>query len=104
PWTPRRCHRARSLVLEADRDAEVGAVLVGLQAGGPNAERGQLLVALLHVAGDADRPEELAVVVADQHAAALGKDLSVGGAQQIVHEERPLLGAKADQARGPTQR
>ncbi len=42
-------------------------------------------------------PRSVAILIADQHAAALGKDLIVGSAHQILHEQRPLLRAHAHQ-------
>ena len=43
-----------------------------------NAVSGQLLIALLRISGDADSADDLAVLVANQHAAALRKNLIVG--------------------------
>src|SRR5258708_39301202 len=73
--------------------SQVLAVLVGLEAGRADAVRGQLLVAVLGVAGDADRADHLAVVVADLQPAAFGKDLVAGRAVEVAHEDRLLLGA-----------
>src|SRR5262249_58514006 len=64
------------------------AVVVGLQPGRVYAVRGEFLVAVLGVAGDADRADHLAVRVADQQAAALADDLLVARADHVVHEDR----------------
>ena len=72
-----RCGRV--LREQADAPAHAAAILVGLEAGGVNAVNGELFVAVLGIAGNADGADDLAVVVADQHAAALGEDLIVAG-------------------------
>ena len=77
--------------------AHAGAILVGLQSRGMDAVDRQLLVAILGIAGDADRADDFAVIVADQHAAAFGKNLLAARRNQIAHEDRPLLGALVHQ-------
>ena len=57
----------------------------------------ELFIAFLRIAGDTDGAEQFAVWIANQHAAALGKDLIVGGANQVLHEQRPFFGADAHQ-------
>src|SRR5262249_4980798 len=69
------------------------AVLVGLEADRADAVGGELLVALLSVAGDADCADDLARGIANLQTAALGKDLFVGRGDEIAHEDRLLLGA-----------
>src|SRR6266480_3233776 len=51
------------------------AVLVGFQPDRADAVGGKLLVALLGIAGDADRADDLARVIANLQPAALGKNL-----------------------------
>src|SRR6516162_6629040 len=77
-------------------------VLIGLEAGGANAVRGELLVALLRLAGDADGADHFAVGGADLQTAAFGKDLVTAGAQEIAHEDRLLLCALLHELRGAT--
>src|SRR3954469_22971107 len=73
--------------------AELLAVVVGLEAGRMDAMGGEFLVAVLGVAGDPDRADHIAGLVADLQAAAFGKDLVATGADQIAHEDRLLLSA-----------
>src|SRR5882724_5743150 len=73
--------------------AELLAVVVGLEAGCMDAVGGELLVAILGIAGNPDRADHLAGLVADLQAAAFGKDLVAAGADQVAHENRLLLGA-----------
>src|SRR3981081_2509943 len=80
--------------------AAVGAILVGLEADGADAMGGELLVAVLGVAGDPDRADHLALRIADLQSAALGEHLLAGRAQEIAHEDRLLLGAHLDQLGG----
>jgi hypothetical protein len=58
--------------------------------------RGELLVAVLGVAGDADRADHLAVGVADQHAAALGEDLLAARPDQVATRGRGYFVRGAD--------
>src|SRR5690348_13767567 len=60
---------------QAEMPAHAGAVLIGFQSGGADAECGQLVVTVFGIAGDADRADRLPVWVADQHAAAFRKNL-----------------------------
>src|SRR5262245_65143778 len=69
------------------------AVLVGLEPDRADAVGGELLVALLGIAGHADRADDLARGIANLQTAALGKDLFVGRGDEIAHEDRLLLGA-----------
>src|SRR6516165_4435876 len=69
------------------------AVLVGLEADRADAVGGELLVAVLGVAGDADRADDLPRGVANLQTAALGENLFVGRGDEIAHEDRLLLGA-----------
>src|SRR5690348_12660806 len=73
--------------------ADGGAILVGLEADRADAVGGELLVALLGIAGDADRADDFARGVANLQTAALGKNLFVGRSDEIAHEDRLLLGA-----------
>jgi hypothetical protein len=66
------------LIFETHFRAKVLAVLVGLEARSMNAVTGKLLIALLCISGDADSADDLTVLVADQHAPALRKNLIVG--------------------------
>src|SRR6202162_5834240 len=86
--------------LEAYRDLLVGQpdagmashafeIRVGFQAGRMDAMGGELLVAVLGVAGDADGADDLPVGAADLQAAALGKNLLAACAHEIAHEDRP---------------
>src|SRR5919106_733428 len=87
-WNLSRVSSSRltpSSVFQAHFCAEIGAVLVGLEGSGADAVGGELFVALLGVSSDADGAEDFAIFIADQHAAAFGKDLIVGGADQISH-------------------
>src|SRR5262245_28792261 len=85
---------------DAGAAAELGAVLVGLESDRADAVGGELLVAVLGVAGHADRADDLTGGVADLQPAALGKDLVAGRAQEIAHEDRLLLGAHLHQLGG----
>ena len=69
-----------------------GAVLVGLEPDRAHAVNGKLLVAVLGIAGHSDRADDLAIGVANLHAAAFGENLVAGRAQQVAHEDRLLLG------------
>src|SRR5262249_33978510 len=69
------------------------AVLVGLEADRADAVGGELLVALLSVAGDADCADDLARGIANLQTAALGRDMFVGRGDEIAHEDRLRLGA-----------
>src|SRR5262249_3289777 len=73
--------------------AHGGAILVGLEADRMDAVGGELLIALLGIAGDADRAEDFAGGFANLQTAALGKNLFVGRGDEIAHEDRLLLGA-----------
>src|SRR5260221_13901204 len=73
--------------------ADGGAILVGLEADRADAVGGELLVALLGIAGDPDRADDFARGVANLQTAALGKNLFVGRSDEIAHEDRLLLGA-----------
>jgi hypothetical protein len=53
---------------------------------------GKLLVAVLGIAGHSDRADDLAVGVANLHAATFGENLVAGRTQQVAHEDRLLLG------------
>src|SRR5262249_51912651 len=78
---------------DAATAADSGAILVGLEADRMDAVGGELLVALLGIAGDADRADDFAGGVANLQTAALGKNLFVGRGDEIAHEDRLLLGA-----------
>src|SRR5262249_53963774 len=69
------------------------AVLVGFEPDGADAMGGELLVALLRIAGDADRADDLARAIANLQPAALGKNLLAACRDEIAHEDRLLLGA-----------
>src|SRR2546428_1357420 len=69
------------------------AVLVGLEADRADAVGGELLVAVLGVAGHSDRADDLARGIANLQTAALGKNLFVCRSDEIAHEDRLLLGA-----------
>jgi hypothetical protein len=65
------------LVFQPHFRAEILTVLISLEARGVNAVSGKLLVALLGIARNADGAYDFAVLVTDQPAAALGKNLIV---------------------------
>src|SRR5689334_13991956 len=71
------CRRRRGLLRlpHVHPPSHRGAVVIGLEPRRMDAVRRELLVAVLRVAGDADRTDHFAVGVADQEATALGKDL-----------------------------
>src|SRR5215475_862756 len=79
------------LILQPHFRTKILTVLVGLEPRSMNAVSGQFLIALLCISGDADRTDDLTVLVADQHAAALRKNLIGRSADQILHEQRPLF-------------
>src|SRR4051812_19102890 len=100
-----RCGNAANEVLRVGQTdpapaAEILAVLVGLEPERAHAVNGELLVALLGIAGHSDRADDLAVGVANLHAAAFGENLVPGRAQQVAHEDRLLLGAHFHQLGG----
>ena len=64
---------------------------------------GKLLIALLGVSCNTDSTDDLAIVVANQHAAAFGKDLIAGGSDHVLHEQRPFFSSDADERRRATQ-
>src|SRR5262249_666891 len=78
--------------------AHGGAILVGLEADGADAVRGELLVAFLAIAGDGDRADDSARGVANLQTAAFGKNLFVACGDEIAHEDRLLLGAHLSRA------
>src|SRR5215469_8271058 len=101
--------KARELALsrltrQADLAAHTGAIRVGLQTRGVNAVNGKLFVAIFGVPGHADRSNHFALRVADQHAATFGKDLITACGNQVTHEDRPLLGALANELRAAPKR
>src|SRR5262245_63447443 len=67
------------------------AVLVGLEADRADAVGGELLVALLGVAGHSNRADDLARGIANLRSADIGKNLFVGRGDEIAHEDRLLL-------------
>src|SRR5882757_2717408 len=75
---------------------QIGAVFVRLETDRTHAVNGELLVAVLGIARHPDRPDDLAVGVADLHASAFGENLVAGRAEQVAHEDRLLLGAHLD--------
>src|SRR5215510_1127643 len=83
---------------------EALAVVIGLEAGGMDAMGGEFLVAILGVAGDPDRADDIALLVANLQAPALGKDLIAAGADQVAHEDRFLLGAHFHELGGAPHR
>src|ERR1700735_710964 len=89
---------------EANAPAHAAAVIVGLQPGGVNTVDRKLLVAIFGIAGNADRADDLAVVAADQHAAAFGKNLLVARGDEIAHEDRTLDRALAHELRAAPER
>src|SRR5262245_45085362 len=93
-------HYLRRSIAGANRHTEIRAVVVGFEPRGADSVRGQLLVALLSVAGDADRADHLAACVADEHAAALSEDAPFRGAHEVAHEERAFLRSQPHEARG----
>src|SRR5438552_566369 len=64
------------------------AVLIGFEPDRADAVGGKLLVALLRIAGDADRADDLARVIANLQPATLGKDLFAARGDEIAHEDR----------------
>src|SRR5262245_65570159 len=69
------------------------AVLVGLEADRADAVGGELLVAVLGVAGDADRADDLARGIANLQNDALGKDLFVGRRDELGRQGQLPLGS-----------
>src|SRR5919108_310742 len=65
------------LVFQPHFGAEILTVLVSLETRGSDAVSGKLLVSLLSVARNADGTDDFSVLVTDQPAAALGKNLVV---------------------------
>jgi len=61
---------------------------------------GELLVALLRVAGNANGADDLARAVANLQTATLGKKLLAARGDEIAHEGRLLLGAKLHELGG----
>ena len=84
--------------------AHAAAVFVGSQTGRVDAMNRQFLVAILGIAGYADRANDFATIVADQHAAAFGKDLLAARGNQITHEDRPFVRPLADEFRAAAER
>src|SRR5215469_1251114 len=80
------------------------AVIIRLEPGRADAVGGELLVAVLGIAGDPDRADHLAVGIADQKPAAFGKDLVAARRDQVVHEDRLLLRTHAYELRGAPER
>src|SRR5947207_552003 len=69
------------------------AVLVGFQPDRADAVGGKLLVALLGIAGDADRADDLARVIANLQPAALGKNrLAATGPRLMAVMGPPVIG------------
>ena len=68
------------------------------------ADKSELLVAILGIARDPDGAYDLAVEAADLQAAALGKNLLVGRAHEMAHEDRPFFGTDAYQLGGAAER
>src|SRR5256885_17264824 len=65
--------------------AKLLAVVIGLEASRMDTVGGELLVAILGVAGDPDCADHLAGLVTNLQAAAFGKDLVAAGAIEIAH-------------------
>ena len=71
-----------------DAAAHAGAVVVGFETGGADAEGGQFFVLVFGIAGHANRADDVAIIGANQHAAAFlahpqsGERL--GGRQRIA--------------------
>src|SRR5260370_4990924 len=80
------------------------AIGIGLQARGVNAVDRKLLVAVFGIAGHADRAYDFAFGIADEHAAALRKNLIAARGDKVSHENWPLLRSFADQFRTPPER
>src|SRR5258707_8447658 len=67
-------------------------VVVGFEPDRLDAMDGELLVALLRIAGDADRADDLARPVANLQPATLGKNLLAARSDEITHEDGLFLG------------
>src|SRR5215831_11275445 len=95
--------RSARLRRQADPPSHALAIRVGVQPRDVDAVHGKLLVAVLGVAGHADRANDCAAGIADQHAAAFRKDLIAAGGNEITHEDWPLLGALANEFRASAE-
>src|SRR5215831_15521130 len=91
------------LILQPHFRTKILTVLVGLEARRVNTVSGQLFVALLRVSGNPHSADDFAVLIANQHAAAFGKNLIVRSTDQILHEQRPFFRPDTDQRRGSAQ-
>src|SRR5215472_10826269 len=80
------------------------AIRVDLEPRSADAMDGELFVAVLGITGHPDRANDFAARIADQHAAAFGKDLIAARGNEVAHEDRPLLRALANQFRAAAER
>src|SRR5689334_24265349 len=72
-----------------------------------DAVHGKLLVSVFGVfgvAGDADRANDFAAGIANEHAATFRKNLLAACGNEVAHEDRPLLGAFANELRTTAER
>src|SRR6516164_6391213 len=79
-------------------------IVVGPEAARMDAVDGAQIVDLVDVAGDAERPHDLARIVADELAAAFQEQGPVGKLGERLHEGRLLLGLLQHLARGAIER
>src|SRR5260370_29135063 len=80
------------------------AIGIGLQSRRVNAVDRKLLVAVFGVAGHADCAYDVAFGIADEHAAALRKNLIAARGDKVTHENWPLSRSFADQFRTAAER
>src|SRR6516165_2188651 len=106
PFHARRLSRQISARFwrQADPPTHANAIRIDLESRGADTVDGQLVVTVLGIAGHSDRANDFAVRIADQHAAAFGKDLLAARGNEIAHEDRSLLRALADEFRAAPER
>src|SRR5712692_11403560 len=89
---------------QTDPPTHAQAIGIGLQSRGVNAVDRKLLVAVFGIAGHPDRAYDFAFGIADEHAAALRKNLIAACGDKVSHENWPLLRSLADQFRTAAER
>src|SRR5262245_62006178 len=85
------------LILQPHFRTKILTVLVGLEARRVDTVSGQLFVPLLRVSGNPHSADDFALLIANQHAAAFGKNLIVRSTDQILHEQRTFFCPDTDQ-------
>ena len=86
-------------IFEPHFRTEVCAVFIRFQPRRADPVCGEFLIALLGIAGDADRPEQFAAIATNEHAAALRKYLIARCTNEVLHEERPFFRPHSDKRR-----